>query len=491
MMLDNSAARTRLLEIGTSDTLPRGGRGGSSAAACLRAASVSVGVGGFVLPWAFEQLGLVFGPLAVFTVALLSRRALADLLRSRVALARGAVPVLAPKLAAMPPRTRADGLVELAAGILGPSAGSVTRVLLVLRSAGIAAVHAGVALAALQPLETELQPLASEVRAPLSVHLPWSEPLNRVLYIVFLVVVPLLCLSAKRLAVLGLSGMLALFAAVVATLAIGATWLPLAGFEGGSGMLTLQPRHPVPLFPSSLGSFVRALGVLPLLFWGHLAVLPPVLDAMARPRDFRCIAHASFVVSSALSVCLGFFGAPLLLDATVAPDAGGGASTRTSVALSVCLGFFGAPLLLDATVLPDVGGGVAQTRSTAMLVGRAFLFTGCIALCPAMLVPALEHLRRLLPKVPHLVSSLGLLGFVACLVRWGGPPEQLASLVGGSVQCLLGIVLPSLLALGAMPWQSRAQTLFRVSVATLGFGAAALSVALGIRGLIAGAHERG
>mmetsp|Transcript_31858 Transcript_31858/g.105648 ORF Transcript_31858/g.105648 Transcript_31858/m.105648 type:complete len:459 (+) Transcript_31858:45-1421(+) len=458
MMLDNSAARTRLLEIGTSDTLPRGGRGGSSAAACLRAASVSVGVGGFVLPWAFEQLGLVFGPLAVFTVALLSRRALADLLRSRVALARGAVPVLAPKLAAMPPRTRADGLVELAAGILGPSAGSVTRVLLVLRSAGIAAVHAGVALAALQPLETELQPLASEVRAPLSVHLPWSEPLNRVLYIVFLVVVPLLCLSAKRLAVLGLSGMLALFAAVVATLAIGATWLPLAGFEGGSGMLTLQPRHPVPLFPSSLGSFVRALGVLPLLFWGHLAVLPPVLDAMARPRDFRCIAHASFVVSSALSVCLGFFGAPLLL---------------------------------DATVLPDVGGGVAQTRSTAMLVGRAFLFTGCIALCPAMLVPALEHLRRLLPKVPHLVSSLGLLGFVACLVRWGGPPEQLASLVGGSVQCLLGIVLPSLLALGAMPWQSRAQTLFRVSVATLGFGAAALSVALGIRGLIAGAHERG
>jgi len=458
MMLDNTAARTRLLEIGTSDTLPRGGRGGSSAAACLRAASVSVGVGGFVLPWAFEQLGLVFGPPAVFTVALLSRRALADLLRSRVALARGAVPVLAPKLAAMPPRTRADGLVELAAGILGPAAGSVTRVLLVLRSAGIAAVHAGVALAALQPLETELQPLASEVRAPLSVHLPWSETLNRVLYVVFLVVLPLLCLSAKRLAVLGLSGMLALFAAVVATLAIGATWLPLAGFEGGSGMLTLQPRHPVPLFPSSLGSFVRGLGVLPLLFWGHLAVLPPVLDAMARPRDFRCIAHASFVVSSALSVCLGFFGAPLLL---------------------------------DATVLPDAGGGVAQTRSTAMLVGRAFLFIGCIALCPAMLVPALEHLRRLLPKVPHLVTSLGLLGFVACLVRWGGPPEQLASLVGGSVQCLLGIVLPSLLALGAMPWQSRAQTLFRVSVAVLGLGVAALSVALGTRGLIAGAHERG
>jgi len=411
-----------------------------------------------VLPWAFEQLGLVFGPLAVFTVALLSRQALADLLRSRVALARGAVPALAPKLAAMPPRTRADGLVELAAGILGPSAGSVTRVLLVLRSAGIAAVHAGVALAALQPLETELQPFASEVRAPLSVHLPWSEPLNRVLYVVFLVVLPLLCLSAKRLAVLGLSGMLALFAAVVATLAIGATWLPLAGFEGGSGMLTLQPRHPVPLFPSSLGSFVRGLGVLPLLFWGHLAVLPPVLDAMARPRDFRGIAHASFVVSSALSVCLGFFGAPLLL---------------------------------DATVLPDAGGGVARARSTAMLVGRAFLFTGCIALCPAMLVPALEHLRRLLPKVPHLVSSLGLLGFVACLERWGGPPEQLASLVGGSVQCLLGIVLPSLLALGAMPWQSRAQTLFRVSVATLGLGVTALSVALGIRGLTAGPHERG
>jgi len=494
---------------------------GGLAAACLRATLIIVGAGTFLLPWAFEQMGLLCSSLVVVTAAFLSRRCLSELLRARSAATLGVVPPApqpqdpwqhGPK----PKHGRSEaGLAELAGSILGASGGQVTRILLILRAAGVAAVHAAVAATALQLAFDESDMCSSSrghdrIAGHGASHSQHAAPPSYCrltdavwLAVLLLVVLPLLGLGSRRLALLGLGGVLALFAAAAAALLGGVRW-PLIGdfgsatsggeaaaaapllaglaslrryaagegassaaLGGGSGaagdsttsaavaaaVATTTPALPLlrslPLLPPSWESLTRGLGVAVLLFWGHLAVLPPVFDAMSQPAHFGRVATASFVLAVIANLALGFFAAPLI------PSTGGG-SAEAAAAVSVT--------------------GLSK-------VGRALLGGGCASLCPAVLSPAVEQVRRLAPRSPRWASCIGLMGLVAMLAKVGAPGE-VAGLIGGSVQCLLGIVLPSLLALGTLPFQSKGQTALRVVLCSAGSVLAALSVVVAFRGLL-------
>mmetsp|Transcript_137217 Transcript_137217/g.333426 ORF Transcript_137217/g.333426 Transcript_137217/m.333426 type:complete len:467 (+) Transcript_137217:72-1472(+) len=413
---------------------PKGGSG--TAMSCLHAVTTWVNVGSFALPWAFERLGLVLGTMGVLAAGILSWCALADLicvkgstgygpcgLRSRATrgnhdgIARGA---------ALPP----PGLAELTAEILGHPAGCLARLCLVLRDVGIVAAHATLAAAALQLLVEDAVACESVLgsTAPTDGKLIMGFKKSQVcgfqLWIwtalVLLAALLMSCLSPKCLACLYVVGVTALLAVAVAVVAAGALLWPQV-FQMQSSLL----------WPPSSEGVGEGMGIIAFLYCTQFRVLPPLHDGMARPRHFGCVASGAFCVAAFANVAIGLAGGPML-DAVMGKDA----KLSEEILLTV----------------PYV---------------RWLLWGGNMALCPAILAPAVEQTRRSLPQCPTWAVCFGLL-IIAAGVAQIGTLGQIVNLAGGGLHCLTALVLPAALAIWALPWQSTGQTAVRVVVILVG-----------------------
>lgn len=411
--------------------------------ACLHATTALISAGSFALPWAFERLGLLLGLLAVVTAGCLSRCALADLICVKGSTGCGAcglprrrkrghredAAATAARGATLPP----PGLAELAAEVLGHPAGCLTRLVLVLRDVVVVAAHTALAAGSLQLLVegsavcSAGQPDSVLIAGgPQWLHVqevcgfhPWAWSA-----LVLLAALCLTFLGPKCLACLYVVGVAALAAVAAAIVTVGALVRPQAlRMES-----LLQP-------PLSLEAVAESLGVVTFLYCSHFRVLPPLLDGMKRQRHFGCVASCSFGAAALANIAIGLAGGPLL-DAAMGKD----------------------------EHLPE------EFLPAAHYV-RWLLCGGNMALCPAMLSPAVEQIRRAMPRCPSWMVCLILLGLAAAVSQLGSL-GQIVNFGGGNLHCLVALVLPPALAIWALPWQSSAQTALRVILIFVGIAIA-------------------
>lgn len=387
---------------------------GSAPAACLQATMALVGAGTFAVSAVLEELGLAVGVLTLATMGFIARNAVDDLVRARISLAR--TRMAAPSLLMSRPNT--TGLADLTTAFLGSAAGRLVRLLLTLMAAGISAVHATLGSEALYLAVQEFLECAN--RTPDAAANSLSEQVCNLgpsawVGVVVVIVLPLTCLQARRLAP---AGALATFVMALSAIAVAVAHLACNDWT------TLLGTRRLPWMPRSRQAFANSSGTLAYVFCMHTALLPPIADRTVRRDEFSCVATVACSATVVLNIWLGLF-----------------------------LPRFG-----------PAGLRIDGSHNFRLLV-LCSLSLSNIVLFPTVFTPALS--ATAVGRWPRSAHAL-LIGAAACLARLDDL-GKVTNLVGGTMQCIVGFMLPPCLALWVLPWQSTVKTLTRVCTIAAGF----------------------
>eukprot|EP00747_Dinoflagellata_sp_TGD_P061731 gnl/TRDRNA2_/TRDRNA2_152656_c1_seq1.p2 gnl/TRDRNA2_/TRDRNA2_152656_c1~~gnl/TRDRNA2_/TRDRNA2_152656_c1_seq1.p2 ORF type:complete len:335 (+),score=54.06 gnl/TRDRNA2_/TRDRNA2_152656_c1_seq1:112-1005(+) len=271
------------------------------------------------------------------------------------------------------------------------------------------------------------------------------------------------CFGPRPLAALGTAGGLLLTTTVFGGVISGAAVTVSKG-----DLKHIMQKGSLRLLPQSEG-LLAGVGVMSLLFCSPIAALLPLSEASARSTS----------------------------GGRIFPRRGADAALGAVVALHILIGLVCqglrqvTPIRLLcpswlSPVVPQLAlwlGGLALYAAVLVpasdLASRTELREGAGSSSPSALAAQQTQLTWWLMAarhVPRRVAFVGLAAAAAALAAALGDLARVASLVGGVLQCIHGLVLMPLLALWSVPWPTSSATMWRCMTIVLGMGCAVISV---------------